>query len=253
MGRKKKISLKLSPDWLLKEPIDFEYNKYKLLDYLKKCESGFNNLELYPDFVELSLHLANIQSLIKNKKLITTNKKFESCDDEILIRDLIEVPFRDLSEEEENELNKTITYSGAKLFDTFSIGKSIWSLVFENIDVLVRKNKKGILLGKGFVFHVRKDINQLFVWEYSVKKQKNKTEKLYLSQIFDGLATERSVSEIIDNLSSFNSLSNYSDFPIFEVKCDKYFPMEKTFIPMIKRKLLSYISQVISFEKINNF
>jgi hypothetical protein len=253
MGRKKKISLKLSPDWLLKEPIDFEYNKYKLLDYIKKCESGFDNLELYPDFVELSLHLANIQSLIKNKKLLTTNKKFESCDDEILIRDLIEVPFRDLSEEEQYELDKTITYSGTKLFDTFSVGKSIWNLVFDYIELLVRKNKKGINLGKGFVFYVRKDINQLFVWEYLTKKQKNGVEKVYITQIYEGFATEMTISDIIDNRSSFNTLSNYLEFPIFEVRCDKYFPMEKTFVPMVKRKLLSYIFQVISFEKVNKF
>ena len=54
MGRKKKMLFKLNPEWLLKEPIDFEYNKYTLLDYLQKCEKGFDKLEIYPDFVELS-------------------------------------------------------------------------------------------------------------------------------------------------------------------------------------------------------
>ena len=70
MGRNKKASFKLSPEWMLKEPIDFEYNKYTLLDYLQKCEKRFNNLEIYPDFVELSLHLANIQSLVKENTLL---------------------------------------------------------------------------------------------------------------------------------------------------------------------------------------
>lgn len=253
MGRKKKIELKLNPDWLLKEPIDFEYNKYKLLDYIKKCESGFNNLELYPDFVELSLHLANIQSLIKNKKLLTTNKKFESCDDEILIKDLIEVSFRDLTDEEQDELDRTITYSGTKLFDTFSVGKSIWNLVYDNIDVYVRKNKKNVTNNKGFVFYVRKDINQLFVWEYVIRKQKNSVDKINLKQIYEGLATEMTISTILETNSSFKDYTNFLDLPIFEVKCTKYFPMEKTFIPMVKRKLMSYIFQTISFEKINNF
>ena len=38
MGRKKKLSFKLNPEWMLKEPLDFEYNKYTLLDYIQKCE-----------------------------------------------------------------------------------------------------------------------------------------------------------------------------------------------------------------------
>jgi len=28
MARKKKMSFKLDPEWLLKEPLDFEFNKY---------------------------------------------------------------------------------------------------------------------------------------------------------------------------------------------------------------------------------
>ena len=38
MGRKKKMEFKLNPEWMLKEPLDFEYNKYALLGYLQKCE-----------------------------------------------------------------------------------------------------------------------------------------------------------------------------------------------------------------------
>jgi hypothetical protein len=43
MGRKKKIDFKLSPEWMLKEPLDFEYNKYTLLGYIQKCEQSLNN------------------------------------------------------------------------------------------------------------------------------------------------------------------------------------------------------------------
>jgi hypothetical protein len=89
MARRKKISFKLNPEWMVKEPMDFEYNKYTLLDYLQKCDESFDKFELYPNFVELSLHLANIQSVSKEKTLLLTNKKFQSCDDEILVKELI--------------------------------------------------------------------------------------------------------------------------------------------------------------------
>ena len=88
MPRRKKIEFQLDPEWMLKEPVDFEFNKYRLLDYIQKCEKRFENLEIYPDFVEVSLHLANLQSLVKEKTLLLTDKKFSSCDDEILLKEL---------------------------------------------------------------------------------------------------------------------------------------------------------------------
>jgi len=104
MARKKKMEFKLNPEWMLKEPLDFEYNKYTLLDYIQKCEKSLDRFEIYPDFVELSLHLANMQSLYKENTLLLTDKKFESCDDEIMLKDLYPKKPRQLSEEEENEL-----------------------------------------------------------------------------------------------------------------------------------------------------
>jgi hypothetical protein len=122
MSRKKKIAFKLNPEWMFKEPLDFEYNKYTLLDYIQKCEKGFDKMEVYPDFVEISLHLANLQSIVKENTLLLTNKKFESCDDEILVKELIPKKPRELTEEEEKELNETIAklvgYEGEIVWDT---------------------------------------------------------------------------------------------------------------------------------------
>ena len=70
MARGKNQHFKLSPEWMFTQPIDFEYNKYTLLDYIQKCEKGFDKLEIYPDFVEISLHLANLQSLVKENTLL---------------------------------------------------------------------------------------------------------------------------------------------------------------------------------------
>ena len=140
MGRKKKMEFKLNPEWMLKEPLDFEYNKYALLGYLQKCEQSLNNFEIYPDFVEISLHLANVQSLNKENTLLLTNKKFESCDDEIMLRDLFPKKPRELSDDEKIELNKTLQYSNGKLFETFNFAKSMWNIAFDNIDISLKKN-----------------------------------------------------------------------------------------------------------------
>lgn len=255
MGRKKKISFKLNPEWMYKEPIDFEYNKYTLLDYLQKCDKSFDNFELYPNFVELSLHLANLQSIVKENTLLLTDKKFESCDDEILVKELKPKKPRELSDSEEEELDKTIKFSGPKLFDAFNIAKSIWNIAFESIDLYLRKNKRSLIAGTGYIFFYRKQNETLYVWEYEIKRDKKDktTNKTYLKLIYDGVADNLTVTEIIDTLSTWNQTEYFRDLPIFEVKCGQNFPFEETMVPIIKRKVMSYIFQVVNTEKINNF
>lgn len=255
MARRKKISFRLDPEWMLKEPVDFEYNKYTLLDYLQKCQKGFDKLELYPDFVELSLHLANLQTLSTHKKIFYTDKKFDSCDDEILVKELVSKETRTLSDTEEEELEKTIKYSGVMLFDAFNIAKAIWNLAYDTIEVNIRKNKQEVSTGYGFVFYWRKDIGVLYIWEYKIKKVKDyvPNSKLDLKLIFEGDLGPKLLTEIINDNSTFKRDLLNKDLPIFEVKSNAHFPMEQTLIPMIKRKVLSMYLQVVSFESTVKF
>lgn len=246
---------KLNPEWMLKEPLDFEYNKYTLLDYLQKCEKRFDKLEIYPDFVELSLHLANLQSLVKENTLLLTNKKFESCDDEILLKELYPKKPRELSQEEEGELEKTIKFSGSKLFDAFNIAKSIWNLAYDNLQLLIKKNKGSIASSKGYVFHYQKENEKFLVWEYEIKKLKSdiNLSKTYLTLIYEGTKDQLNLNEILDTFSNWNQTNYYKSIPIFEVKTTQSFPMESTLIPILRRKITAYIYQITSFEKLNNF
>jgi hypothetical protein len=254
MGRKKKILFKLNPEWMFKEPLDFEYNKYTLLDYLQKCEKGFDKMEVYPDFVELSLHLANLQSIVKENTLLLTNKKFESCDDEILVKELIAKKPRELSKEEENELSETIKFSGSKLFDAFNMAKAIWNIAYDSVDVQIKKNKAGLVSGSGYIFYYQKDTESLFVWEYQIKKPKtdNQNNKTYINLIYNGPVDKLTMTNIIDTFSTWNTTDFYHNLPIFEMKCSQKLPMEQTIIPIMKRKVMAYVFQVVNFEKINN-
>ena len=255
MARKKKMTFKLDPEWLLKEPLDFEFNKYTLLDYLQKCEQRFDKFEIYPDFVELSLHLANLQSLIKENTLLLTKKKFESCDDEILLKELYPKKPRELTNQEEEELDKTIRYSGNKLFDAFNQAKSIWNLAYDNVTISLRKNKSNLGYGKGYLFYYKKSEDKILVWEYDIKKIKGDdiNSKTYLSLIFEDSPVDMTLPTILDNFSSWNSKSFYQELPVFEMKTSQEFPMEPTLIPIVKRKIMAYVYQVVNFEKIKNF
>ena len=106
-ARTKKSSFKLDPEWIYKEPLDFEYKKYTLLAYLQKCDKNFDDLKIYPDFVELSLHLANLQSINKENTMLLTKKKFSAPDDEILFKELFPKKPPVLDEEQQEQVNKT--------------------------------------------------------------------------------------------------------------------------------------------------
>jgi hypothetical protein len=255
MGRKKKMLFKLNPEWLFKEPVDFEYNKYTLLDYLQKCEKGFDKLEIYPDFVELSLHLANLQSIVKENTLLLTNKVFESCDDEILLKELYPKKPRDLSSEEEYELDKTIKYSGVKLFDAFNMAKSIWNMAYDSLSVSLKKNKHNLSGGVGYIYFYDKYDNKLYVWEYQIKKAKGDdiNSKTHLKLIFNDEPKDINMVKIIDNYSTWKESGQHHEFPIFEMKTSHNFPMNETLVPIMKRKIMAYVFQIVNIEKIKNF
>lgn len=254
MVRKKKIPFKLNPEWMFKEPIDFEYNKYTLLGYLQKCEDSFEKLQIYPDFIELSLHLANIQSLIKENTLLLTEKKFEDCDDEILVKELYPKMPPKLEEAEQEELDKTLKFSTNKVFDTFNLGKSIWNLVYDNIHITLKKNKENIASNSGFAVYFDRTNEKVFVWEYNIKKvgKKDFNYKTYLTLIYEGSEKEKTLTSIIGENTSWKEADLFKLQPIFEVKSSQDFPMKETFVPMLRRKIMTYIFQIVNLKKIQN-
>jgi hypothetical protein len=240
---------------MFKEPLDFEYNKYTLLDYLQKCEKRFDNFEIYPDFVELSLHLANLQSLAKENTLLLTKKKFESCDDEILLKELYPKKPRQINSEEEIELDKTIRFSGNKLFDAFNVAKSIWNIAYDSVEISLKKNKNSLGYGQGYIFNYSKEDEKLYVWEFEIKKLKKDqfNNKTHINLIYSGAPDSLTLANIIDTSSTWNTSDICHDLPVFEMKCTQKFPMDATLIPIMRRKVMAYIFQIINMEKIKNF
>ena len=62
----------METDWLFDGILDAEQKQYVLLDYFQKMNKHLERMEVYPMFIELSLHLGNIQTLL------TQNKMFRS-------------------------------------------------------------------------------------------------------------------------------------------------------------------------------
>lgn len=256
MKRNKKIGLILDTDWIIKDPIDFEHKQYVFLDYLQKLNKKLDKLEVYPSFIELSLHFANIQTLIKEDKLIKTEKKFETVDDEILLMDLNFSDLPKITDEEYDEYKKIIRYVSPKIFDHFNIAKSIWQMAYDAVSVTIKDNKSEIDNDYGFFYYNCKYDNKLYVWEYKFKKiLKNRNEvKQVVNLIYCEENKGLNIKEITHNFSKYSKFVSIENLPIFEVFSSENYPLEETLLPIFKRKIQSYISQTInvrSFKKIN--
>jgi hypothetical protein len=186
--------------------------------------------------------------------MLLTDKKFESCDDEILLKELFPKKPREITDEEEIELEKTLKYSNIKLYDAFNLGKSIWNIAYDSVTVSLKRNKDSIV-GAGFVVYHQKEDNNLYVWEYQIKKAKKDKDnyKLYLTKIHDGPHEEETLNNVIETESTWKDVDFVKKLPVFEVKCEQKLPLEQTIIPMVRRKILSFIYQSINLNKSKNF
>jgi hypothetical protein len=249
MTKKNKIQFVMDTDWLFNGIIDSEQKQYILLSYFQKLNNNLEEMKVYPMFTELSLHLGNIQTLINQDKILYSDKRLSSYDDEYLISDLKLKDIPVLADDEYDEYRKILKFSHPRLQDYFGITKSIWSIVYDAITVNVKKNKNNIDSKTGFFYYSSKE--KLYIWKYTVRKTK-KTDtqpKTYLKLIHETEDLNLTVNDFILNFLSKDSKVKTHKYPLFEVICNDVFPLEETLIPIFKRKVMSYISQTVKKEK----
>jgi len=182
----------------------------------------------------------------KKYKLLAYLQKCDKRFDELKIPKLDDV--------DQIEIDKTVKYSGQKIFEAFNIAKSIWTIAHDAISVHIRKNKDRLEDGLGFIYLRRKTDEKLLVWEYEIKKDIDDdiSNKAYLNLIFSGDSDEKTFSDIIEEHSTWNKTDYFKEVPVFEVKSSQDFPFEETFIPLMKRQLMSYVFQVVNYKKMRN-
>jgi len=173
MARRKKIEFLMNTDWMFEKPIDREYKEYKLLSYFQKMGDKLDKLELYPGFIELSLHLMNIQALMRDKKIVYTDKKLNTVDDEIMVKDLKVKDAPTMSDEENEEFRKILSYSAPRIMEYFNVAKSVWTIVFDSLDMKIKRNKKIFYIQKGISITLKQKVKKLMYGSMlSRKKQK---------------------------------------------------------------------------------
>ncbi|MEN9446499.1 MAG: hypothetical protein RL728_1011 [Bacteroidota bacterium] len=242
-----KVKFIMETDWVFDNPIDYEYKQYKLLAYFKKLDTLINENKIYPMFTELSIHLASIQTILKENVILYTNKKFNSFDDEILLKEIEVKKPPILKDSEISEIDRILKLAVPKFFEYFETVKAQWTFVYDSITIKIKKNSKHIDKPKGFMTY--NNNNEIFVWEYVIMKNPaNDREFLTaLTLIFRGDKKTNKLSEIIETCSTIDA-KDRKTAPVFELKCEYNFPLEETLIPLFKRKVISYILQSVRMD-----
>jgi len=243
MKQKNRNNFIMDTDWLFDGILDAEQKQYVLLDYFQKMNQYLERMEVYPMFIELSLHLGNMQTLLTQNKILYTDRKLTSNDDELVLSDLKVKDIPVLDDDEVIEYHKILKNSQPQLYDYFNFAKSIWSIVYDSIEVVVKKNKNNLQSKSGFFSY--KTPEKVYIWLYTTKKvYKTKGQtKTSIKLIFEGEQNNLTIPQIISTFSKTYEKNNESYYPIFEVFCDDVFPLEQTLVPIFKRKILAYIHQ----------
>lgn len=225
--RKNKLKFVMDTDWIFDGVIDAEQKQYVLLGYFQKLNKQLEEMKVYPMFTEITLHLANVQNIIKNNKILYTDKKLTSYDDELTFIDLKTKDLPPLKVTELNELKTILQYSLSKLQDYFDIIKSIWTVVYDSIEIVSIYNEDNLTSKKGYFYTKSNQI--IKIWEYNIRKYKgNKTFNI----------EERLEDDLLKHIHSIDN-----KLPSFYLHCEKDIPMEETLIPLFKRKVMSYVLQ----------
>jgi hypothetical protein len=241
--KKEKPMFKLETNWILSEPIDFEHKQYLLYDFLQYADKKIEKFEIYPIYTEISLHLANLQSISNEFKSLYFTKVFQNIDDEILISELKYKPLEIKSEKEFDEFNEIVKFAGQKILNYFNIVKSVYTIIYDSISVQITKNEKNFNLNSGFI-HMKKG-KENHLWIYDIEKRDRLTidTKMNLTKL-----------DIPENLDDINTLIELHDgrkkLPVFLITATYDFPFEASLIPASKRKVLSYLIQRKTIENL---
>ncbi len=240
----------MDPEWIITGSIDAEQKEYKLMAYFQKMNVFLEEIKLYPMFIEVSVHLGNIQTIINQNRILKTKKKFLSHDDELVVTDLVVHDLPVMSEEEQTEFKKILKNVQPKLFDYFNMVKAIWTLVFDSLTINIKRNRNNLKSKSGFFYY--RDEGMVYVWRYDIRKVKNSFNltKTHVKILYNGDGEDLTITQLISKFSETYKTKKEKSFPVFEVLSTQKFPIQETLVPIAKRKIVSLINQSEKIERL---
>ena len=221
----------MNTDWVFQEPIDFEHKQYVLLDFLQKMDKQLQNLKLYPNFQQISLHLASINLITEKGQYLTLTRLLKDPDDEILISDLLANSLPLFTKEEILEIYKVCLYSNDRIKDFFNQAKALWDVANDSISIEPIQNSKNIEPKEGLFFI--KDNGLTHLYEFMIKPIKK------------GVIETKCVIKKVKRplIKNINDPNIHKNLIVFKVHHTEQFPFKETLLPISKRKVMNYMIQ----------
>lgn len=234
----------LPVNWLTEGLLDFEYKKYLLLAYLKAAKDEFSRQRLYPVFSDLIMHYRNLQQVKAHKQLVYEKfpKRISRADFEKL-----ELVYEKIVNDDETmqQIEEIIQYAAPLFSEALEEGKELYDFVERHLDI----SPVGITPmyhNEGYLFLDAFPGKETQVYVYSITVFENAYEKYrginttHLQTVRRGLAQTHEQLKVqllrerqeLPNPAAFAAVSRV---PV---------PLEQALLPIAKRSLVKYVSQL---------
>lgn len=228
---------KLSPIWFIEQCIDFEYQKYILLDYLQYVDSMFDAGLLYPTLSEVEYHQKNLESFINTRELILSGtRKLKGFDFEKMTL-LYDTP-QDTSDF--ITINKTVNYAEAKFQEYCLKGSRLYQEIESNISMryigIVPPDRS-----HGFII-INID-NNAHIYNYEMCRITIDNE--YYVKLDEIDIQSMDINNTYEHIKMYllNKYTQYTNPAVIAADIFKTYPLKEGIIPVIRRKISAYLNK----------
>jgi hypothetical protein len=234
----------LGVNWFIEGAIDFEYKKYVLLDYLQEINRHFDKSRLYPNLTDLIFHYNNLLSFKKDKTALQQAfpQRLTKADIEA-----VKLTYQKMVQDDNtmHEIERIIGYALRKMDPALKTGREIYDFVesrlaIDPIGVVPLTPYYGY-----FTLHNGKETTN-WIYEYQITIFENKDDKYRGINIALIDTYEQSLVNTPESIKQklIKKRKHLPNPAMYYVQSDISFPLEQTLLPVAKRSLVKYISNV---------
>lgn len=232
----------LSPDWLTKGHIDFEYKKYMILAYLSSVKGAFDRMQLYPFLGDLVFHYKNLLTVKENKTLIR-----EGFPKEISIEELknLELSYRQIVADDAlmQELESIVEFSIPQFRDSIQEGTVIYDYVESRCEISPI-GVTPLYAKEGYLFVTQPPERETDIYRYQTSIFEDVTEQFRGLHMQFVSRMEKNTANTYENLKlvlvrQFRDMPNPATYLVIS---KTIFPFDETLLPVIKRLFIKHLS-----------
>lgn len=235
--------MSLTETWFIDGYIDFEYQKYKLLAYLKEVNKCFNESKLYPQLSDIIFHYRNIEHFRHNKQLLQSG--FPKQLDRVNMNSL-KLLYKKMLKDNElmAQLEAIADFAIDRMKDTINNGTELYEAIEQHLII----QPVGILplyKDEGYAMLRYGNSNTVQVYSYSMSlftDNETRFKGIYINHVS---TFTKSITNTYEHIKR-NLITTIKTLPnpaVYLLETPLALPFNETFLPIAKRTLMRHISQ----------